>query len=645
MILVTGYCFLLYSLILPAVISASKLCNLAELQRLNKHLKVDTQSLTKYEWIAGQLERNCITAEPKSEDMTDVIRLANQIYYKIGLIQMSNDQHLRAIDLFEKIVSNDTYKDSFGKLAEKRLQELYMDFGMWEKVHQKDERYSKYLSLNETIEKKVQSKDVSMEEDLSELLRITPYNINVLSTHIDVLFHKLAEEIDVSLAASIILDYETVLDKHLTVLSLDTRLSIHYVISVLQTFVLNSDASFNLRKCLSIDMDNDKCKRLSLTISKLNKVNPSKRQILDPAVYAFEGAGSANWEKTIDFYLNDKKPFIAQKKVLNRDIAFKNNYSFLQEIIKQLIVDVQVSRPLTANLFEDPSNTDDIVKPNSYFHTDYLVYIDSILCQASTMSSDAKRAKMAAPFCKNVLKQSLTLETWNHYQDAKSQQKRLPETILDDIWNSNPHLLMYMINSILNKNKSKSHSQPRKQLLDQINKFFQDNGLSESTNPYVIKNLRLLQKQLQTYKEQKHRNFNQQYFQQQQQQQQQQRHQAPPPGPSHNPQKDYYKVLGVAPAATSKEIRKAYLNLTKKYHPDKIKANHNDKEETIHETMSQINEAYEMLSDDDKRKEYDLSRSNPRRNTFAQGPRQNNMFKNPGNGFPFGNGFKMNFGF
>ncbi|CAI4567065.1 ASN_collapsed_G0029520.mRNA.1.CDS.1 [Saccharomyces cerevisiae] len=159
-----------------------------------------------------------------------------------------------------------------------------------------------------------------------------------------------------------------------------------------------------------------------------------------------------------------------------------------------------------------------------------------------------------------------------------------------------------------------------------------------------MKNFRLLQKQLQTYKEHKHRNFNQQYFQQQQQQQQHQRHQAPPAAPNYDPKKDYYKILGVSPSATSKEIRKAYLNLTKKYHPDKIKANHNDKQESIHENMSQINEAYETLSDDDKRKEYDLSRSNPRRNTFPQGPRQNNMFKNPGSGFPFGNGFKMNFG-
>ncbi|EJS43156.1 jem1p [Saccharomyces arboricola H-6] len=647
MILVTGYCFLLYSVLLPALISASKLCNLAELQRLNKNLKVDTESLTKYESIAGQLERNCMTAEPETEDMTDVIRLANQLYYKIGLIQMSNDQHLRAIDTFEKIISNDTYMDSFGKLAEKRLQELYIDFGMWGKVRQKNEQYTKYVLLNETIGNKILSKDVSVEEDLSEQLRITPYDINVLTTHIDVLFHKLAQEIDVSLAASIILDYETILDKHLAALSLDARLSIHYVISVLQTFVLNSDASFNLRKCLSIDMDNERCKRLTFTISRLNKVNPSKRQILDPAIYASEREGSTNWDKIIDFYLKDGKPFIGQKKALIKEISFKNNYLFLQEIIKQLIQDAQLLRPLTANLFEDPSNIDDLVSPKSYYQTDYLVYIDSILCQASTMSKDTKRTKVVTPFCKKVLKRSLTLETWNHYQDAKSQQKPLPEALLSDVWNFNPHLLMYMINSILSKNKSNSNSQSKKQLYDQINKFFQDNGLSESTNPFVIKNLRLLQKQLQTYKEQKHRTFNQQYFQQQQQQQHQhqQRHQAPPPGPTYNPKKDYYKILGVAPSANSKEIRKAYLNLTKKYHPDKIKANHNDNEESIHETMSQINEAYETLSDDDKRKEYDLSRSNPHRKPFAQGPKQNNMFKNSGNGFPFGNSFKMNFGF
>lgn len=108
MILISGYCLLVYSVILPVLISASKLCDLAGLQRLNKNLKVDTESLTKYQWIAGQLEQNCMTADPASENMSDVIQLANQIYYKIGLIQLSNDQHLRAINTFEKIVFNET---------------------------------------------------------------------------------------------------------------------------------------------------------------------------------------------------------------------------------------------------------------------------------------------------------------------------------------------------------------------------------------------------------------------------------------------------------------------------------------------------------------------------------------------------------
>ena len=165
-------------------------------------------------------------------------------------------------------------------------------------------------------------------------------------------------------------------------------------------------------------MDYDKCKRLSLTISKLNKVNPSKRQILDPELYAFERRESTYWDMIIDFYLRDEKPFIAPMKILNKDITFKNNYSFLEEIIKQLIQDVQLSRPLTTNLFDDSSKTDYTSKPKSYYHTDYLVYIDSILCQASSMSSDVKRSKLTAPFCKKILKYSLTLETWNHYQDC-----------------------------------------------------------------------------------------------------------------------------------------------------------------------------------------------------------------------------------
>ncbi len=64
--------------------------------------------------------------------------------------------------------------------------------------------------------------------------------------------------------------------------------------------------------------------------------------------------------------------------------------------------------------------------------------------------------------------------------------------------------------------------------------------------------------------------------------------------------KDYYKVLGVSKEASAKEIKAEYRKLSRKYHPD---ANQGD--EKAEERFKEISAAYDVVGDEDKRKEYD----------------------------------------
>ena len=68
--------------------------------------------------------------------------------------------------------------------------------------------------------------------------------------------------------------------------------------------------------------------------------------------------------------------------------------------------------------------------------------------------------------------------------------------------------------------------------------------------------------------------------------------------------KDYYEILGVDKSATEAQIKSAYRKMAKKYHPDV------DKSPSAQEKFKDINEAYEVLSDKQKRSRYDSLGSN-----------------------------------
>lgn len=76
--------------------------------------------------------------------------------------------------------------------------------------------------------------------------------------------------------------------------------------------------------------------------------------------------------------------------------------------------------------------------------------------------------------------------------------------------------------------------------------------------------------------------------------------------------KDYYAVLGILPSAEDVVIRAAYKALAQRFHPDRYTGS----QEEAHKKMSELNEAYSVLSDPVKRSEYDKTRNAEGANTY-----------------------------
>lgn len=105
---------------------------------------------------------------------------------------------------------------------------------------------------------------------------------------------------------------------------------------------------------------------------------------------------------------------------------------------------------------------------------------------------------------------------------------------------------------------------------------------------------------------------------------------------------DYYKILGLTHEASGKEIKAAYRTLAKKYHPDVVK---NDPEKN--KRMYEIQEAYGVLGDEIKRKQYDSVINAERESKDGRNKREstNSSKVNPGNKTVDMSQFEQFFGF
>ncbi|CAL9730719.1 dnaJ-like chaperone Jem1p [Monosporozyma unispora] len=635
------------------VTATSSLCDVDKLRNLEAELIFDSAEIDNYQYLIKTAVQ-CSKGVTNNKDKVLFLQLRNQITYKLGLLQLSLNQNLKALELFESlIIKDEKFKDSYTELAHKRLDELYIEFGYWEKLqNDEDDLQSMFKSLNSTLNDKivanmqVESVDKTLQDELKPMLQISPYDLKLLTVNIEYLTKFLSETLDPFVANELLKNYEIVLDQYKTKLNLTQRLEIHYIISIVQMFILNTDPSNQLRKCLAIDMDYSPCKQLTVLNSRLGKVNPHKSQLLDPQVFAFstenspDQISSSQWEELLNFYLDGKSkpclriPLTDKKKP---EYEFVNNYKlvndyFIPRTVKTLfenLIPLGNSRLFTMHY--DPDN----LRKKSYFNR----YINVAICESTKHSSrNIVKSLSATKYCKESLKQVLSHDQWTNFKNAVTKLEPLSDHLLEDLWNTYPTLTIHVIDMILHKNKKQTYNK----LMEQIVNFFNEQKLGSSENKRINKQVTHMRKMLekvnknnqhqqQQQQQQFHFNFGQQGNQYQQQQQQQQ---APPPQATN---KDYYKILGVGKDADSKAIRKAYLNLTKKYHPDKQGALSEDEKKSVHEKMSEINEAYETLSDDEKKGQYDAVRSGGGNRQFHQQQFQQ--------GSPFGGGNPMNFMF
>ena len=362
--------------------------------------------------------------------------------------------------------------------------------------------------------------------------------------------------------------------------------------SILVKYLLYTESNYDkayhyTRNCLKVDNDYKECARESRFFVKFQKLLKylEEYSVVNGYYYLLsESNDEMELDPDVDFYF--VKAFLLEQgvSVSKADAKLlpswvKTNFDYLNYKISSFASSLGNNKLTVSFQFKGD--------------------LDKLLCESFIRTKDYKGA---ASYCRK----------------------------LDDDKN-NPFLPKYVpeIDRLLSR---KEYQKAKLQLL-QFNSNVRRSKLFKERSQIIEKieqkqeERRQRQRQKQQYFEQQQRLQRQR--QQQQQQQQQQQHQM-----RSNSEVDYYKILGIPRNADEKAIKKGYRSQTLKYHPDKYKGGDMSPEQ-IEKKMQEINEAYEVLSNEESRRLYD-SGHDPNAPPGSQGHGYSQGFGAGGFKFDFG---------
>lgn len=549
-----------------------------------------------------------------------------KIYYKKGLIDLFLGKESKAIGDFRSCLEQDPNMN----LAKARLLRLYLEHGDFQAINEFKTSEAQYLKDNKDltqifldsakVQEAIDSSRALVSESkyaecinlVSSVIQLSPSNVELyklrLECSVQAAVHNQKQksqddspEVNLreNLAANLIPDY-------LMLTKLD-RLNVRNYISAAGMYFFGlgeyKNAEKYIRSGLHYDMDDAKLKQYSLFFKRSEKVLEALEQLRKYNLWLFDGhetegmtvglMGASQYKNLLGL-LFEEKPNIPARDIrrLYNGKEFASNYEYLKHLSSEF-------------------NAGQGLKDGQNLINGLDLELERFACQGYLME---KKYKLAKPYCNSAL----SLERSNR-QLGKKEFFTL----------SHVPSMVFEIQALV---KAKNMER-----LQQVYEAYKDNDKLFQLDVFekLYKKIGGMIQQQQQQQQQQQWQQQQQHQQQQQQQRQRQFRQPQSLAPAH----DYYKTLGVDKSASERDIKTAYRNLVKQYHPDKYKGEKT--QEQVEAKIAEINNAYEVLSNAELRARFDEGDDpNDPRGQGGQGGGQGGR----GGSQPGAGGFHFNFG-